>query len=75
MGITMMGERVKPIDIKKVLEGIGVESIRTVDPLDFNESVDAVKAAMGEKGTRAIIFKSPCIALTKPTGKVTLQSG
>lgn len=73
MGITMMGERVKPMDIGKVLEGIGVESIRTVDPLNFNESVDAVKAAMGEKGTRAIIFKSPCIALTKPTGKVTLN--
>ena len=66
MGITMMGKRVKPIDIAKVLEGIGVESIRTVDPLQLRESVDAVRAAMKETGVRAIIFKSPCIAITPP---------
>ena len=66
MGITMMGERVKPVDIAKVLEGIGVESIRTVDPLNLKESVEAVRAAMNEKGVRAIIFKSPCIAIVPP---------
>ncbi|MCB6993113.1 indolepyruvate ferredoxin oxidoreductase subunit alpha [bacterium 210820-DFI.6.37] len=70
MGITMMGKRVTPIDIAKVLEGIGVESVRTVDPLDLTESVQAVKAAMEEHGVRAIIFKSPCIAITKPSGSV-----
>ena len=63
MGITMMGERVEPVDIGKVLEGIGVKSIRTVDPLNLRESVDAVRAAIHEKGVRAIIFKSPCIAI------------
>lgn len=66
MGITMMGERVAPIDIAKVLEGIGVESIRTVDPLDLEASVDAVRAAMNATGVRAIIFKSPCIAIVPP---------
>lgn len=65
MGITMMGKRVAPIDIAKVLEGIGVEYIRTVDPLDFKTSRDTVKEAMEEKGVRAIIFKSPCIAITR----------
>lgn len=65
MGITMMGKRVAPIDIAKVLEGIGVEYIRTVDPLDFKTSRDTVKEAMAKKGVRAIIFKSPCIAITK----------
>lgn len=73
MGITMMGGRVAPIDIAKVLEGIGVESVRTVDPLNLEESVCAVKAAMGEKGVRAIIFKSPCIAIIKPSGAVTVH--
>ena len=66
MGITMMGERVEPVDIGKVLEGIGVKSIRTVDPQNLEESREAVKAAMKETGVRAIIFKSPCIALVKP---------
>lgn len=65
MGITMMGGRSEPVDIVKVLEGIGVASIRTVNPLDYEASVGAVKAAIDEKGVRAIIFKSPCIALVK----------
>jgi len=61
-----MGEKVEPVDIAKVLEGIGVKSIRTVDPQNLAQSVEAVKSAMEEKGVRAIIFKSPCIALIKP---------
>ncbi len=66
MGVTMMGERVEPVDIEKLLEGIGVKSIRTVDPQNLAQSVGAVESAMEEKGVRAIIFKSPCIALIKP---------
>ena len=66
MGVTMMGERVEPVDIAKVLEGIGVKSIRTVDPQNLAQSVGAVESAMEEKGVRAIIFKSPCIALVRP---------
>ena len=73
MGITMMGKRTEPVDIAKVLEGIGVTSVRTVDPLDYQASVDAVSAAVEESGVRALIFKSPCIAITKPTAVVTVD--
>ena len=66
MGITMMGKKVEPIDIAKVLEGIGVPWIRTVDPLDLEASVRTVTEAIDGSGVRAIIFKSPCIALFKP---------
>lgn len=66
MGVTMMGEHVAPVDIEKVLEGIGVPWIRTVDPLDYNASVETTIEAIGQSGVRAIIFKSPCIALFKP---------
>ena len=67
MGVTMMGERVDPVRIDKVLEGIGVPWIRIVDPLDFRASVTAVSEAIAQSGVRALIFKSPCIALTKKT--------
>lgn len=73
MGITMMGGRTEPIDIKKVLEGIGVSSIRVADPLDYRRSVEAVKAAADERGVRAIIFKSPCIAVTGPSQPLTVN--
>ena len=74
MGITMMGGRTKPIDIAKVLEGIGVEYIRTVDPLNYRESVDTIKEAAGANGVRAIIFKSPCIAIVKNHTAATVDS-
>ncbi len=68
MGITMMGGRSEPVDIAKVLEGCGVEFVRTVDPLDYEASVATVKDAIDAKGVRAIIFKSPCIAIVKNDG-------
>ncbi|MDO4393896.1 MAG: indolepyruvate ferredoxin oxidoreductase subunit alpha [Bacillota bacterium] len=74
MGITMMGGRTEPIDIAKVLEGIGVSSIRQVDPLDYEASVNTVKAAAYESGVRAIIFKSPCIAIVSNDGPSTVDS-
>lgn len=74
MGITMMGGRTKPIDIAKVLEGIGVEYIRTIDPLNYRESVDTIKEAASAKGVRAIIFKSPCIAIVKKHTAANIDS-
>ncbi len=67
MGITVMGQKTEPIRIEKVLEGIGVPWIRIVDPLDHKASVDAVSEAIHRKGVRAILFRSPCIALIKKT--------
>ena len=67
-GRTLMGAQVEPVSIPKVLEGLGVRWVRTVDPLDLTAAVDTVRQAVQEKGVRAIIFKSPCIAVTKPLG-------
>lgn len=67
-GQTMMGEIVKKINIEQVLRGIGVTSVRTVNPLDLQAAMDAVKAASEEPFVKAIIFKSPCIAIEKQHG-------
>lgn len=75
MGITMMGGRSEPVDIAKVLEGCGVGFVRTVDPLDYKASVEVVREALDAEGVRAIIFKSPCIALMKPAGRATVDTG
>ncbi|MCR5475057.1 MAG: indolepyruvate ferredoxin oxidoreductase subunit alpha [Lachnospiraceae bacterium] len=73
-GRNMMGNTVDKADIGKVLEGLGVKTIYTVDPLDLKASVAAVKEAAEGKGVRAIIFRSPCIALSKPTGKCLVDA-
>ena len=67
-GLTMMGEIVDKISIKKILEAIGVSPIFEVDPFNQEESIKAVKEAAESKGVSAVIFKSPCIAIASKLG-------
>ena len=73
-GRNMMGNMVEKVSIEKVLEGIGVKKIVTVDPLELEESIRAVQDCAGESGVRAIIFRSPCVAITKPEKKFTVDA-
>ena len=65
-GRTVMGEIVQKINIEQVLRGIGVQDVETVNPLDHEAAVSCVKELADKPGVKAIIFKSPCIAVTKP---------
>lgn len=65
-GKTMMGNVVDKISIEKILTAIGVQKVTTVNPLHLKEAVEAVKDAAAIPGVTAVIFKSPCIAVTKP---------
>lgn len=73
-GKNMMGHIVDKVSIEKILEGMGVAKIVTVDPLDLEASIQAVKECTAVKGVKAIIFKSPCIAISKPQGKMQVSS-
>ncbi len=73
-GKTMMGDIVASIDITAVLKGIGVKTVETVNPLDYEVAVETVKRVASEEGVKAIIFKSPCIALSKPTNCMNADS-
>ena len=46
----------------------------TVDPLDLDASTAAVKECAGIKGVKAVIFKSPCVAIVKPDKKMRTDS-
>lgn len=65
-GRTMMGEFVQKINIEAVLRGIGITTVETVNPLDHKAAVSCVKRTADLPGVKAIIFKSPCIAIDKP---------
>ncbi len=66
-GRTMMGDIVDKINIEAVLKGIGVTAVETVNPFELDKAVECVKRMSELPGVKAIIFKSPCIALSKPT--------
>lgn len=72
-GHTMMGEVVAKVNIEAVLQGIGVTAVETVNPLDLAKSIEVVRKMAGLPGVKAIIFKYPCIAITKPKGKMSVD--
>ena len=72
-GHTMMGEVVAKVNIEAVLQGIGVTAVETVNPLDLDKSIEVVRKMAGLPGVKAIIFKYPCIAITKPEGKMAID--
>ena len=71
-GVTMMGDVAEKVSIPKILEAVGVSDIQIVDPLDLKAAVEAAKHAYTVKGVSAIIYKSPCIAVTKPQGTMAI---
>lgn len=73
-GKNMMGHIVDKISIQKVLEGMGVKKILTVNPYDQAASIAAIRECAAQKGVKAIIFKAPCIALTKPYGTASINN-
>lgn len=64
-GKTIMGDVAAKISIKRILEGIGLEHIYEADPMNLKEAEEAVQKAAEGSGVRAVIFKSPCIAVSK----------
>ncbi len=65
-GHTMMGEIVQKISIENVLHGIGLTTVETINPFELNAAISCVKRVAAKPGVKAIIFKAPCIAVTKP---------
>ncbi len=61
------------INIEQVLRGIGVTTVESVNPLELDKAIDVVKRVSCQDGVKAIIFKSPCIAICKTKEKAYVQ--
>lgn len=72
-GRNMMGNVVDKVSIENILTGMGVKKIITTDPLDLTGTVNVIKECAALSGVKAIIFKSPCIALYKPEEKMKIS--
>ena len=73
-GRNMMAAPVEKVSIEKILLAAGVKKVITVDPLDLDAAVEAVKECAKLKGVKAIIFKSPCIAIEKSNKKMRVDN-
>lgn len=62
-GQTAMGENVPAVDMVKLLNGCGVQSVQIVDPVDLKSSIKAVKDALAYPGPSVVIMKRECVNL------------
>ncbi|MCI5898721.1 MAG: indolepyruvate ferredoxin oxidoreductase subunit alpha [Firmicutes bacterium] len=74
IGKTVMGEKAEAISISAVLKAVGVKTVLEVNPLDHEAAVSAVRQAAEQKGVRAIIFRSPCIAKEKSKKRCSVET-
>ena len=65
-GVTLMGADHQGIDIAGLLRAIGFECVVEADPLIIDEARAAASQAMDFAGPSAVVFRSPCVQLTKP---------
>ncbi len=73
-GRNLMATPVEKINIEKILLAAGVKKVITVDPLDLDASIAAVKECAELSGVKAVIFKSPCVAVVKSNKKMRVDS-
>lgn len=73
-GRNLMSSPVEKISIEKILLAVGVKKVVTVDPLDLSAAIAAVSECALIKGVKAVIFKSPCVAIVRPNKKCAVNS-
>ena len=49
------------IDIKKIIEGMGISEIYTIDPYDYNETFKVLKKALESENLNIVITNRPCV--------------
>ena len=72
-GRTAMGEIVEKVSIEAVLRGIGVTAVETADPLNHAQAVETVRRTADLPGVKAIIFRSPCVALFRSSARCVVD--
>ena len=63
-GITLQHRPSRELDLPALVRALGVDDVRTVDPMDMKETRRA-KEAVASDCLSVIVFQSPCVLLTK----------
>lgn len=64
-GITLQNRPSRELDLPALVRALGVEDVRTVDPMDMKAVRSALRQATGNDTLSVIVFESPCVLLNK----------
>ncbi len=75
-GKTVTGEVAEVISVEGVLRALGVATVLTANPFDLAAAIETVKqaSAAAETAVSAVVFRAPCIAVTKPKPALTVAT-
>ncbi|MBE3573663.1 MAG: indolepyruvate ferredoxin oxidoreductase subunit alpha [Moorella humiferrea] len=65
-GLAAEGGRVA-VDIGRVVEACGVETVITADPMDLEATMAAARRALAAEGPSVVILRHPCPQMAKPS--------
>jgi len=60
-GVTLQGEKVHAFDFEAVARAIGVDFVRTVDPIETEELDGIIQDAMEFDGPSVVVARRPCV--------------
>lgn len=64
-GVTLQQRASRELDLPGLVRALGVEDVRTVDPMDMKAVRTALKTAVSDERLSVLVFESPCVLLTK----------
>lgn len=64
-GITLQNRPSRELDLEGVVRALGIEDVRVIDPYSVKEVRKALKEATSSDELSVLIFRHPCILLTK----------
>lgn len=64
-GITLQNRPSRELDLLGLVRALGVDDVCEVDPLDMRAVRSALKAAIAKDCLSVIVFKSPCVLLSR----------
>lgn len=64
-GKTLMGEQAERVDLFKLCQAIGVNSVRELDAYDYDTALAMIKEEMAKPGPSVIITTRPCVLMPK----------
>jgi indolepyruvate ferredoxin oxidoreductase alpha subunit len=73
-GVTMMRTQTEKLNIEKIVKALNVSSVAKINPFDQKAAKDAVRSLIEQKGVRVLLFEAPCVAVSKPAGKSTVNA-
>jgi indolepyruvate ferredoxin oxidoreductase, alpha subunit len=68
-----MGSISEKVNIQNLVTACGVKHIQKANPFEHKNAIAAINDAVNFAGPSVVIFEAPCIALFKPSQKMTIN--